>query len=367
MFHLQSFVWIFQALLNGSIAICFLLASNCYIDAYVPTLHFEWVCNWWNQMCRSLILMWLFVNFVSTIFTSWGAAYKGALSFRCSHYFVCFLSHCTMLLSGLGSIRNQKHSRVLGYTITKPWAIELPRSLVDVVVYWNLSMHYWLKTCKHFKQLWANWEQSSLRFPFHQIFLPVSFRFRCVYAIKAARNFQSHFIDLHHIVIVAWHQCEFIGRAADTRLCHICRVYNSKKDRRHFWCMRIGNGMPGTLFTSSHQSKSICYRIQFWFSHFGHGPFGVFGHFVGWLRWKTRNWTIVSWHSRALGQFRLYEPLDYHVYTWPWCFDLMRTNGRNTRKCFSTLKSIKLARVLSVIVLTFVECSPNQANILRLS
>lgn len=39
----QSFAWIFQALLNGMIAIFFLLASNCYIDAYVPTLHAKWV------------------------------------------------------------------------------------------------------------------------------------------------------------------------------------------------------------------------------------------------------------------------------------------------------------------------------------
>lgn len=37
-------------------------------------------------------------------------------------------------------------NRGFGYSITKPWNIEAPRSLVDVVVYWNLSMHYWLKT-----------------------------------------------------------------------------------------------------------------------------------------------------------------------------------------------------------------------------
>ncbi|XP_031630279.1 protein-serine O-palmitoleoyltransferase porcupine [Contarinia nasturtii] len=111
-----SYTWIFQVILNGVIAIFFLLASNCFIDAYVPDFH-----------------------------SAWGGAYKGALSFRCSHYFVCFLSHCTMLMAGLGTTR-QKQNRFLGYSITRPWLIELPRSLVDVVVSWNLSMHYWLKT-----------------------------------------------------------------------------------------------------------------------------------------------------------------------------------------------------------------------------
>lgn len=55
-----------------------------------------------------------------------------------------------MLLAGFESKRSSrsKHNQILGYSITKPWVIEMPRSLVDVVVYWNLSMHYWLKTCK---------------------------------------------------------------------------------------------------------------------------------------------------------------------------------------------------------------------------
>lgn len=64
-----------------------------------------------------------------------------------------------MLLAGFGSgtgvntsidssaSRTIKKSKdTLGYIITKPWIIEFPRSLVDVVVYWNLSMHDWLHT-----------------------------------------------------------------------------------------------------------------------------------------------------------------------------------------------------------------------------
>lgn len=113
---------------------------------------------------QSNVVSKCFGNFLSNCLTKktipihrWGAAYKGALSFRCSNYFICFLSHSTALLAGLVSVRNQKHDRILGYSITKPWAIELPRSLVDVVVYWNLSMHYWLKTCNfHFYSIFIH-------------------------------------------------------------------------------------------------------------------------------------------------------------------------------------------------------------------
>lgn len=83
-------------------------------------------------------------------FFSWAAAYKAAFSYRCSHYFICYLSQCTMLIAGFGSGTvpnpNRRDKQILGYSITKPWIIELPRSLVDVVVCWNLSMHQWLKS-----------------------------------------------------------------------------------------------------------------------------------------------------------------------------------------------------------------------------
>lgn len=60
-----------------------------------------------------------------------------------------------MLMAGFTTPKTTKKEKapVLGYVITKPWIIEIPRSLVDVVVYWNLSMHYWLKSCMYFKSL----------------------------------------------------------------------------------------------------------------------------------------------------------------------------------------------------------------------
>jgi len=35
-------------------------------------------------------------------------------------------------------------------TVTSPLQIEFPRSLVEVVINWNVPMHTWLKTCNIF-------------------------------------------------------------------------------------------------------------------------------------------------------------------------------------------------------------------------
>lgn len=87
-------------------------------------------------------------NLIFPLLIRWLQTYKGAFSYRCSHYFISYLSHGTMLMSGFTQTRsNKKEKSALGYSITRPWIIEFPRSLVNVVVYWNLSMHYWLKTC----------------------------------------------------------------------------------------------------------------------------------------------------------------------------------------------------------------------------
>lgn len=74
------------------------------------------------------------------------------MSFRFSHYFVAFLGQTLMLAGGtvptsqlLGPLGG---SRAFGMSTTEPWLVEVPRSLVRVVVVWNRPMHYWLKTCE---------------------------------------------------------------------------------------------------------------------------------------------------------------------------------------------------------------------------
>ncbi|CAJ0588561.1 unnamed protein product [Cylicocyclus nassatus] len=65
--------------------------------------------------------------------------YFTAQSFRTSHYFVCFLSQGLITISGL---------RI---STCSPLSVELPRSLVEVVVGWNISMHRYLRSYVYLK------------------------------------------------------------------------------------------------------------------------------------------------------------------------------------------------------------------------
>ncbi|KAI6226868.1 MBOAT family protein [Aphelenchoides besseyi] len=60
--------------------------------------------------------------------------YGAAQSYRFSHYFICYLSLATVLMAGMST----------SYQTTKLSAIELPRSMSEVVVHWNHSMHEFL-------------------------------------------------------------------------------------------------------------------------------------------------------------------------------------------------------------------------------
>ncbi|XP_034935866.1 protein-serine O-palmitoleoyltransferase porcupine [Chelonus insularis] len=107
---------IFRTLKSLSISLTFLIMSNC-----------------WTQ--------W-FISEEAQQFTGgkWLLAYRDALSFRTSHYFISYLS-ATLLIIG-GSTPSSLSSLT---TITRPIDIEMPRSLVQVVISWNVPMHTWLK------------------------------------------------------------------------------------------------------------------------------------------------------------------------------------------------------------------------------
>ncbi|KRT78521.1 hypothetical protein AMK59_6775, partial [Oryctes borbonicus] len=106
--------WLLRILKTTVMAFVFLAISNCFADYYIPQNH-EWI-----------------------------GAYKKALCFRTSHYFVSYLAEAVMLTGGY----NEKFgtaSNEWSYVITNPFYVELPRSLAIVVVYWNMPMHRFLK------------------------------------------------------------------------------------------------------------------------------------------------------------------------------------------------------------------------------
>ncbi|EZA55010.1 hypothetical protein DMN91_009151 [Ooceraea biroi] len=83
------------------------------------------ISNCWTQ--------WIFVDNS----WKWLMAYRDALSFRTSHYFVSYIGSALLVFGGFPLPSSM---------IVKPFYIEFPRSLVQVVIYWNIPMHYWLKT-----------------------------------------------------------------------------------------------------------------------------------------------------------------------------------------------------------------------------
>lgn len=57
-----------------------------------------------------------------------------------SHYFISYIASSLLLLGGFPYALS---------TVVKPLKIELPHSLVHVVICWNIPMHFWLKTCTY--------------------------------------------------------------------------------------------------------------------------------------------------------------------------------------------------------------------------
>lgn len=75
---------------------------------------------------------------ISVIFQRFLTAYKSALEFRMSHYFICYLSTFQMYMG----------APKLAEPIVDFWSIEVPRSTKSVVRAWNRPMHNFLKKCK---------------------------------------------------------------------------------------------------------------------------------------------------------------------------------------------------------------------------
>lgn len=109
-----------QIIINSSLSIVFIISSSC------------------------------FLNYLISDHLSYFVTYRDALIFRCSHYFISFMSAATLIVSG---IECDMTSDIFGYQVTKPFDIELPRSLIPVVISWNIPIHLWIKTCKFVLQL----------------------------------------------------------------------------------------------------------------------------------------------------------------------------------------------------------------------
>ncbi|XP_015240186.1 PREDICTED: protein-serine O-palmitoleoyltransferase porcupine-like [Cyprinodon variegatus] len=78
-------------------------------------------------------------------FDRWLRAYENAVSFHFSNYFVGHLSEGTSMLAGAG-FTEEKDKVHWDMSVVKPLSVEMPRSMVLVVVSWNIPMSQWLKS-----------------------------------------------------------------------------------------------------------------------------------------------------------------------------------------------------------------------------
>ncbi|XP_033105518.1 protein-serine O-palmitoleoyltransferase porcupine-like [Anneissia japonica] len=117
--------------------------------ANIPLVNWNWVVSLFVNCIKSMMCLVISTCIATTLFLTyeykWLHAYRDALSFRFSHYFISYLSSLTCIASGLGS-KSNSDSTTWDYPVSKPSFIEIPRSLVEVVTNWNLPMHMWLKT-----------------------------------------------------------------------------------------------------------------------------------------------------------------------------------------------------------------------------
>lgn len=163
---------LFKSMLNpvefGGYILC---PANCILGPWISFhtynqyLDVKFLCRrWFTIIFAHLCLSMLFLVLSNCIVPwyiddeapKWIVAYRDAQAFRMSHYFVSSMSIVSMISAGFG-LTNDCHSEL---QVTKPFFIELPRSLVQAVIFWNIPMHQWLKnyvfkTCQSYGHLLA--------------------------------------------------------------------------------------------------------------------------------------------------------------------------------------------------------------------
>lgn len=119
-----------------------------------------------NSLCAIVFICMSSCFLAHLISDDYAVTYRDALIFRTSHYFISFMSAATLLVSGIDC---KMTSSVFGYQVTKPFDIELPRSLIPVVISWNIPIHVWVKTCKSQTFSWFVLNSDSFPDIFHNL------------------------------------------------------------------------------------------------------------------------------------------------------------------------------------------------------
>ncbi|KAM4737878.1 protein-serine O-palmitoleoyltransferase porcupine-like isoform 3-T3 [Anableps anableps] len=122
-----------------------------------PKLSYLWLYNSLLRLLKSQICLlvstciapYLFPLFLpiygNSVTQKWLRAYENAVSFHFSNYFVGHLSEGTSMLAGAG-FTEEKDNIQWNMRVVNLLSVEMPRSMVLVVISWNIPMSQWLKT-----------------------------------------------------------------------------------------------------------------------------------------------------------------------------------------------------------------------------
>lgn len=154
-----------------------------------------------------IILSSCFLNYLISDNVKYFVTYRDALIFRCSHYFISFMSSAVLLASGIDC---KTTSEWLGHQVTKPFDIELPRSLIPVVISWNIPIHLWVKTCK----LPNIFSENAL----------IAFSHRRLSQPEAVRKIHRHHSHIPRLIVAARSQLPTRCRSSLDWNFHLCRA-----------------------------------------------------------------------------------------------------------------------------------------------
>ena len=88
----------------------------------------------------------LLPSLIPIVSNKWIQAYVTTLSFHFSHYYICYLSVVTSQLTGCCCSLDIKSSKWISFKVVEPFSVEIPTSMLNVVVSWNIQMSKWLKS-----------------------------------------------------------------------------------------------------------------------------------------------------------------------------------------------------------------------------
>jgi len=113
------------------------------------------------------VLSYLFINpsnvfapsLLPLVANNWMLSYETAVSFHFSHFYVSYVATLTCLLCGVGAVHDvktkakpeneeeQSENNLIWskFVVTKPFSVEVPRSMLSVAVAWNIPISKWLK------------------------------------------------------------------------------------------------------------------------------------------------------------------------------------------------------------------------------